>query len=693
MSKNLVTVTIGIPAYNEESNIASLISSLLKQKQTGWKLEKLLVYNDGSTDRTKDIVLEFASKFIKLIDFTTRHGQAYGQNKIIEHTDSDVLVLLNADIEIKSDLFITNLIKPIIKDSKVGMTSAKVMPLSSRTYFGRVIDWSHYVKHEIYREHKNSIYLAHGRARALSRAFYKKLKFKGLIAEDAFSYLECVKQGYEFTYVNDAIVYFRSPSNLHDQLLQSQRFFRGKEELLKEFDRKVVQAAYKLNSLNFLKIWLTESIKHPFFSASYLAILTYSSMTRSFNMRGTGLLWESSKSSKNVAGRSKNINVITTFFYPVAAGIETNILETYSELVKNGWNITVHTTKNTLTEQNTLSSYEVVRGIKVYRYHKSLLGFVPHIDYQNTSLISLHNFNIFPHLYIYMNSLIHKITMRKNYGIFVVPHGGYTPEWPIFNPLTIFLKQTYHKTIGRFMLNYLSDGIRVISVWEQNELIKVGINPSKITLIPNGLDKEALQNHEKYAISKIKKLAKHWGKYILSMGRVAVIKNYETSIRALAESSTKFKLVIVGPVQSNVYLQELRQLASDLGVGQRVIFAGVMRGSDKYYLVNHATAFLHMAKWESFCNVVYEAMSQHKLCIVADNTALTSLVDNQRTGLTTSTLDDSKLGNLLSQLESGSLDGVISKIGKNLERKDFPTWEITAIEMEKIFNRIIKQYV
>ena len=42
----------------------------------------------------------------------------------------------------------------------------------------------------------------------------------------------------------------------------------------------------------------------------------------------------------------KKIHVITKYFYPVAAGIETNILETYSVLVKKGWDVTVHTSKD-----------------------------------------------------------------------------------------------------------------------------------------------------------------------------------------------------------------------------------------------------------------------------------------------------------------------------------------------------------
>ena len=47
------TVTIGIPAYNEEQNIGVLLSKLLAQKQIHYKLKEILIYLDGSIDHTK----------------------------------------------------------------------------------------------------------------------------------------------------------------------------------------------------------------------------------------------------------------------------------------------------------------------------------------------------------------------------------------------------------------------------------------------------------------------------------------------------------------------------------------------------------------------------------------------------------------------------------------------------------------
>ena len=52
--KTLPAITIVIPAYNEEENIANSIESCLSLNYPKNKL-KLIVVNDGSTDKTKQV--------------------------------------------------------------------------------------------------------------------------------------------------------------------------------------------------------------------------------------------------------------------------------------------------------------------------------------------------------------------------------------------------------------------------------------------------------------------------------------------------------------------------------------------------------------------------------------------------------------------------------------------------------------
>src|SRR3990167_8060413 len=94
--------------------------------------------------------------------------------------------------------------------------------------------------------------------------------------------------------------------------------------------------------------------------------------------------------------RSKKLIAIVKYFHPVAAGIETNMLETYSVLVKKGWDVSILTSDYDYTTQKKLRKNENIRGIKVKRYSLTPLSFFPKID-NEANVIALHNFDIFPH--------------------------------------------------------------------------------------------------------------------------------------------------------------------------------------------------------------------------------------------------------------------------------------------------------
>ena len=52
-------ISVVIPAYNAESSIGATIESVLNQT---WPVSEIIVVNDGSTDRTADVVRGFESR-------------------------------------------------------------------------------------------------------------------------------------------------------------------------------------------------------------------------------------------------------------------------------------------------------------------------------------------------------------------------------------------------------------------------------------------------------------------------------------------------------------------------------------------------------------------------------------------------------------------------------------------------------
>jgi len=84
-------ITIGIPAYNEEKNIAKVIVKLKKIS------DEIIVCNDGSSDLTSEIAKNLG---VIVIDHENNLGYGAGINSIIKKAkeiDTDILVTFDAD--------------------------------------------------------------------------------------------------------------------------------------------------------------------------------------------------------------------------------------------------------------------------------------------------------------------------------------------------------------------------------------------------------------------------------------------------------------------------------------------------------------------------------------------------------------------------------------------------------------------
>lgn len=392
----------------------------------------------------------------------------------------------------------------------------------------------------------------------------------------------------------------------------------------------------------------------------------------------------------------RHIDIVEKYFIPVTAGIEVNILNTYSVFVENGWDVEMHTSTDTLTEKNVLPKKDNIKGIKVNRYLYKIWGYFPKIDFSNTDVVALHNFNIVPHFYILFYSLILKILGQKKYTLILTPHGGFNPEWSIFPKFVAIIKQFYHFTIGTLLINLVVDKMRAVSEWEREEIIKKGVHPDKVVVISNGIEDSAYLDIDKLASKTIKNKVKNFGRYLIQIGRVYPIKNYETTIKALALLPEDVKFIIVGPIQEDEknknYKKELDNLIINLKLSDRVIFLGVVNGVDKYYLIKKAQMMVHMALWESFCNVVHEGLSQGLVCIVANNTALPLLIKNKINGYCVETKNYKDVADKINYvLENTKSEKIIKMKKTNTKIGLQDSWRNVAGRMELLYLSSISQ--
>ncbi|KKR87193.1 hypothetical protein A2971_04340 [Candidatus Gottesmanbacteria bacterium RIFCSPLOWO2_01_FULL_46_21] len=276
-NKKIITVSIGIPAYNEEANIEHLLKALLSDTSTETRLSEIVVISDGSTDSTVCRVRSFRDSRIKVIDRKKRLGVVRTENEILTHVLGDILVVLDADVvPVESD-FLDRITQPIRSNRAVGLVGASTVPLPSQTILERVITNSHYMKQHIYKliRDGNNVYLCHGRARAFSKPFYKLLRWVDDCPEDAYSYFLCKTKGFSFVYANKAGVFFRSPQFFDGHVKQSTRFVAGIKKLKEIFGSEFIDKEYRIPRSIFLKTLLRYLKRNPFSTPAYIVITLF----------------------------------------------------------------------------------------------------------------------------------------------------------------------------------------------------------------------------------------------------------------------------------------------------------------------------------------------------------------------------------------------------------------------------------
>jgi glycosyltransferase involved in cell wall biosynthesis len=88
-----------MPAFNAETYVGQAIESILAQTNPNWEL---VIVDDGSVDRTRDIASHYKDTRIQVIH-QENGGESIARNTAIKHVRGEFLAFLDAD-----DLYLPN---------------------------------------------------------------------------------------------------------------------------------------------------------------------------------------------------------------------------------------------------------------------------------------------------------------------------------------------------------------------------------------------------------------------------------------------------------------------------------------------------------------------------------------------------------------------------------------------------------
>lgn len=268
-----LTVSIGIPAYNEAANIKQLLTSLLAQKQTNFILKEIIVITDGCTDDTVKIIKSIKNKLINLHIGNTRMGQQFRQNQTLKLYKGNVLVVVEADTLPHDGSTISELIKPYLnKDSsKVGMVVGLDQDVKPKTFFEKIIHNNNKLKQQIFENINGgiNIYTTGGHPmRALSRSLTKQLEWPKDVPEDAYAYLRSRQLKLKILRQTQAKVFMKNVDHLKDRTRQTEKYITGKKFLTKYFESGFIHSQYFIPKGLIIKCVISQIIKNPFWTSA-----------------------------------------------------------------------------------------------------------------------------------------------------------------------------------------------------------------------------------------------------------------------------------------------------------------------------------------------------------------------------------------------------------------------------------------
>ncbi|BBL45328.1 glycosyl transferase [Nanobdella aerobiophila] len=226
--KDYPTVSIIVPAYNEEKNIKNTLDRLINLDYPKDKLN-IIVVDDGSIDNTYNIAKEYEKYHIVKVYRKENSGKSSAINFGIKNSNSEYIVVLDADsIPGKDSL------KKMIKyfyfyDVDIVIPSVQVNKTDNIIQKYQYIDYVVYNFSRISLDSMESLFIAPGPFSVFKKEVFDKIGLfdEKNITEDMEIALRAQKNGFKIKYCPESIIYTEPPDTFIKLLRQRSRWYLG----------------------------------------------------------------------------------------------------------------------------------------------------------------------------------------------------------------------------------------------------------------------------------------------------------------------------------------------------------------------------------------------------------------------------------------------------------------------------------
>ncbi|MCS6839909.1 MAG: glycosyltransferase family 4 protein, partial [Roseiflexus sp.] len=241
----------------------------------------------------------------------------------------------------------------------------------------------------------------------------------------------------------------------------------------------------------------------------------------------------------------------------------------------------------------------------------------------------------------------------------------------------------------RAMRNYLIhaplhrvDHVVALSHAERKFLACLGVDPQRISVLPNAVDLQAYSNAPPPVAAR--------PPLVLFIGQLVPRKGYDLLARAMPvvlNAVPEARFVFVSHNRSGE--AELRQIAAAGGVADRLEIAGRVSEAEKIRLLHQATVVAAPSRYEGFGIPLIEALAAGAPVVTTDVVAGNEIIDHERTGLLVPYGDVTALAAALTRLlEDRALGERLASAGRAEVFARYSA-ERLAMHLEMLYERLI----
>jgi cellulose synthase/poly-beta-1,6-N-acetylglucosamine synthase-like glycosyltransferase len=233
MGDSRIKCSVGITAYNEEANIGRLLQRILDQQQYEIEITEIIVVASGCTDRTEEIVREYALKDgrIQLRVQERREGKTSAINVFLAHAREKICVLESGDTLPREDT-IEKMVR-MFRDPGVGMTGAQKVAVNTPDHIVGVL--SHL---RLKMEHQLCLEIPRLGELIAFRKVFDQIP-PDVAMDEAFVEAFIIRRGMQVRYAPDAVVYNMGPETVGDFVKQRRRNYAGHLHLKDKYGYQV----------------------------------------------------------------------------------------------------------------------------------------------------------------------------------------------------------------------------------------------------------------------------------------------------------------------------------------------------------------------------------------------------------------------------------------------------------------------